>query len=153
MGNSMLNKAFDNLRIPDDDNSYVYCLYKKGEVIYIGSTSNLRQRIAQHFCDDIKDFDDITFKQVNKDELCDIEAKEIVDNNPILNKNLPRNNLYISKSSAFTAIKESVSCWLDGQPNAYTDKSKKNSRFSGYITMDVLNRKLEQVSEFVEAGE
>lgn len=62
---------------------YIYYIYYKDKIIYVGKTVNVSQRIGGHRSD--KPFDKVLYKEVISDEDFE-EAKEILTYYPILNK-------------------------------------------------------------------
>lgn len=85
-------------RIPIRKLRGVYLLWRGDEVVYVGQSVNIQQRIGVHLANPKKDFDAITYAIVESGDLNEIEAELIVKFNPCLNNELPRNNKYVTKS-------------------------------------------------------
>ena len=71
-----------------ENQGFIYFLYDKGELIYIGSSKYPYKRVDQHGCNEYQIF------KVPLDEMWDYEAHYIVRYNPKLNKTLPSNRYF-----------------------------------------------------------
>ncbi len=68
---------------------YVYCLKNKGELVYIGSTIKIIDRIRTHKRD--KEFDEVLCCELpDKETMLEVEAYGISNKNPILNSDKPK---------------------------------------------------------------
>lgn len=68
----------------------VYFLIDRGQVVYVGQTTNLLQRIADHYAGgEGKSFDEVYFVPVKIQELCQVEAAFIARLAPRLNESRP----------------------------------------------------------------
>jgi len=67
----------------------VYFLTHKGRIVYVGQSKNCFLRVAQHFMDKTKQFDDAMHLPVSQDKLLIIESAFIVAIKPPLNKLIP----------------------------------------------------------------
>ena len=65
----------------------VYFLIKNNEIVYVGQTVKLHNRLQQHKLD--KDFDSYFFLECKKEELLALERKYIFEFLPVLNGKLP----------------------------------------------------------------
>lgn len=65
----------------------VYFLVQNNEIVYIGATTRLNNRINQHRKENIKKFTDVYCIEVKKSELSNIEGKFISKYRPKYNKN------------------------------------------------------------------
>lgn len=64
--------------------SYVYCLIKNGDLVYIGKCSKLEQRVSAHKWS--KDFDEVLYYQHDSQDLIDkLEVHMIFKHKPFLN--------------------------------------------------------------------
>lgn len=64
----------------------VYFLVNKGEVVYVGQSTNIHMRIAKHI--GVKDFDSFHFAECDKFILDEVEAAYIVALDPPLNRDV-----------------------------------------------------------------
>ena len=81
----------ENYAIIDEsyDNSGVYVLYKKSDIIYIGKSKNIKKRIDQHKAD--KDFDKVKSIIFKNESYIDIYEPYLINKyKPILNRDLIR---------------------------------------------------------------
>jgi excinuclease UvrABC nuclease subunit len=74
----------------------VYFLIKGSEIVYVGQSVDIMNRIAQHSKDVLKDFDSFSILECPTELLLTIEAHLIYKFRPRLNTSLPVNNLYKS---------------------------------------------------------
>jgi hypothetical protein len=74
----------------------VYRLYRDGDVIYVGQSTCLPDRLTTH----LVDFDEFDFCPCEEGEMSNLEAFFIVRHQAQLNRTLPANDLYDSKSNA-----------------------------------------------------
>lgn len=68
------------------DGFYVYHLKKDGDIVYVGQTCNLLQRVLAHYKEGVKDFDSMDY--VSLDSHKQMMRKEFIDitiNNPKYN--------------------------------------------------------------------
>jgi excinuclease UvrABC nuclease subunit len=82
----------------EEENYKVYFLLRNEEVIYIGQTINIRQRINSHSLEGRIDYDDVYYIECNENQHVNIvEAKYIKKYNPIYNRNKPNycNNIFV----------------------------------------------------------
>ena len=63
----------------------VYFLRKKNKIVYVGQSTNIKQRICQHKSDPKKDFDNYTYVECKKELLDTTEEYFIFAHNPIFN--------------------------------------------------------------------
>lgn len=68
------------------------------DVVYVGQSSNVANRIYQHSIEEKKIFDSVKIIDCKIENLNDYEAEAIVDFNPKYNFRIPKNNKYISIS-------------------------------------------------------
>ena len=68
----------------------VYFLKFEKEVVYVGQTINLLRRITEHLNQRDKVFDEISYIEVEKENLDYTESKYIVLFNPIFNRLIPK---------------------------------------------------------------
>ena len=96
MGNN--NLQFTDV-IPAQKIRGVYLLWKEGEVVYVGQSKNIANRIGQHLEIMKEKIDGYSFAAIPHGDLDDIEAGLIVQHNPNLNNKLPPNTYYFHISS------------------------------------------------------
>ena len=76
----------------------IYFLIKNKEIVYIGSSDYIQQRIIAHNKKEKINFDYFSIKKyimVTDEKLRLIEAEYILNYKPIYNKTIPKNNKYI----------------------------------------------------------
>ena len=83
------------IKADDSRNSRVYFLINNNEIVYVGQTNMLSNRLSNH---SDKEFDSVSFVDVDPSFIGDIEASYIAKFDPIYNKNLPPNSIFISKA-------------------------------------------------------
>lgn len=76
------------------DKSVIYFLIHKQEIVYIGQTRQLMQRLCAHYLD--KTFDSYTYFNVDPDQANHVEAEMIIRFKPDLNRGLPPQDKYWS---------------------------------------------------------
>ncbi len=74
----------------------IYFLIKGAEIVYVGQSVDILNRIAQHSKDVLKDFDSFSILECPTELLLTLEAHFIYKFRPRLNTSLPTNNLYKS---------------------------------------------------------
>ena len=77
----------------------VYLLKNKGETVYVGQSSNIRNRVSHHINATNKVFDCIEYVEEKPSNLNNLEASLIVELNPTYNNSLPSNDYYKCKTS------------------------------------------------------
>lgn len=75
----------------------VYLLWKDGEVVYVGQSESIQQRVSAHLSDPKKYFNAVSYAIVETGDLNQLEAELIIRYDPHLNHDLPRNTRYITK--------------------------------------------------------
>ena len=70
----------------------IYFLYKGNEVVYVGQSVNIENRIQEHRGS--KDFDSYNYVLCDRGELNEKEAYYILKHRPSYNVNLPHNKIY-----------------------------------------------------------
>lgn len=80
----------------------IYALLKMGVVVYVGQSSNLLSRLAQHA--KTKDFDSFWSTDAPREEMSAIEARYIVALNPRLNTSLPPQGEFMTERAAKDAL-------------------------------------------------
>jgi hypothetical protein len=71
------------------DKYYVYCLKNSGEVVYIGSTTKIIDRIKKHKRD--KQFDEVLYAEMPDEKtMLEVEGYGISKKDPLLNRSRPR---------------------------------------------------------------
>lgn len=83
----------------------IYFLYDSGEIVYIGQTNNLPQRIVGHIKEGTKTFDSYSFYECDPDTLDSVEFEEIIEHKPKYNKTLPLYPDWIIKPRDFLISK------------------------------------------------
>lgn len=73
---------------------FVYCLFKDHELVYIGQTLFLKDRVIYHLTD--KDFDSYSFVEVEENDLALVEGELIMKYQPRYNQSITFANGYIS---------------------------------------------------------
>lgn len=87
--------------------SFLYELVSGGDVVYVGQTSSPYSRIRNHARDGRK-FDSVCICEHKKTEINDIEACSIMNLKPLLNKNLPKNKIFVSARSVASMVLRSM---------------------------------------------
>lgn len=72
----------------------IYYLIKDSEIVYIGQSTNMFNRIGSHATAGKKDFDSFYTKPLPRDQLYHHEVREILKHRPRYNKTLPSNKTY-----------------------------------------------------------
>ena len=116
----------------DDNVVGVYELFLDGELVYVGQSTELPNRILTHLKSGGVNFDsfDVTF--CNEDELNDIEATYIIERQPKKNKSVPPNAVYVSEASINKQIYDYIKSKIEGLDTVYTTNLGKTSR-SRYV--------------------
>jgi len=65
--------------------SGVYCLIKRGQIVYVGQAHNIAERIIAHIREGVKDFDRVTYQLIPPAALNDVESLLIKTIRPPLN--------------------------------------------------------------------
>ncbi len=138
----------------------IYFLTKGDDVIYVGQSSNLKNRLGGHRD---KDYDGISFISVPEHAMNDVEAHYIVKFNPELNNALPSSNLYVSKgnvrSQMIAIIDELVSGAIDEIEISYETKKSRNPKYKQkqYIKSSdcksIVSKFKKSVKNFIKEGE
>lgn len=84
----MLITRPDKLQVFEENLEYLYFLWYKNKIVYIGITNNLTDRISCHRKDKI--FDKVTYKEfldVSRNEMLQIESENIRYYKPVFNNN------------------------------------------------------------------
>ncbi len=81
-----------------DSKPRIYFLIDRGEVVYVGQSENVANRIYQHSIEEKKVFDSVDIIECEIKNLNDYEAEAIVIHSPKYNFRMPINNRYISIS-------------------------------------------------------
>ena len=76
----------------------VYLLWKDGEVVYVGQSESIQQRVSTHLADPKKYFNAVSYAVVETGDLNQLEADLIVKYDPYLDHGLPRNTKYVTKN-------------------------------------------------------
>lgn len=76
-------------KIPFKKFNCVYFLLSDDVVVYVGQTTHLSARVAQHVVDS-KDFNYVSWFEVDRDTMLLTEAFNITYHNPVLNKEKPK---------------------------------------------------------------
>lgn len=77
----------------------IYHLVKDNEVVYVGQTTNLLQRLAAHIRD--KQFDAVNYREVPFDDLDAEEFADIIKHQPRLNSPIVRKNCGLVSVAGF----------------------------------------------------
>lgn len=88
----------------DSNIGFIYFLIKQKEIVYVGQTINLLNRIKSHKKE--KDFDSYAFVEVDEYDLDEMELAYIIEFKPELNKNLPPKNSRYRKLHTFNWYKD-----------------------------------------------
>lgn len=54
--------------------SGVYILYKNNNIVYVGESANILSRIGEHIRENMKDFDEFEYFELNEEDRMDLEA-------------------------------------------------------------------------------
>jgi len=85
----------DNLR--RDKVTGVYFLFEGDDIVYIGQSRDIHQRITNHYA--TKVFDSWNYIKIKPSELDIREAEYIIEYRPIYNKGLPINDIWIPQAT------------------------------------------------------
>ena len=108
MGILKVNGVFDKNLMPDRDDYCVYSLLDNDRnVVYVGQSKDLKQRIFNHLSSE-KEFSYIEWCICEKEEMNNLEAAGIVTSKNSANKALPKNDLYISVSTIRKEMSEQI---------------------------------------------
>lgn len=99
----------------------IYHLLKEKDIVYVGQSTNLRVRICDHVWSDEKEFDDVEFFPMPASELNDAEAADIVKHNPIYNKILSSNSLYVCEKNITEDVSKMIISLISDE-KIYTSK-------------------------------
>ena len=72
----------------------VYFLFNENEIVYIGQSINILNRVGTHT--QSKTFNSWNYISCSREELNDLEAELIIQHKPVLNSSLPKNKMWIS---------------------------------------------------------
>jgi excinuclease UvrABC nuclease subunit len=78
----------------------IYFLIKESELVYVGQSADIMNRIAQHAKESVKDFDSYSILECPYEYLTTLEAYCIYKFRPRLNAVFPPNQLYKSFNTA-----------------------------------------------------
>lgn len=73
-------------KLVSDKTIGVYFLKFNGEIVYVGKSKNIRNRIPQHISHGIKLFNDFSFIECSQNTLDSTELSYIIMHDPIFNK-------------------------------------------------------------------
>ena len=149
-----MSDTFQNFKI--DYGPLIYYLKKKGEVVYVGSTICIFNRIGSHLRN--KDLDSCSIREVDKEDLLLEEAKEILRFKPLYNNNLPSQENFIS----FKKLKQNLLTYNNSicfRKNITITKLKKYSKmlnlnkyeFKGVLYVEISNEGI--YDKFIELAE
>lgn len=97
--------------VQDKSGPCVYFLINGSEIIYVGQTFSLKNRLYAHST--LKSFTHVCFIDVERSELNNVEASYIVKLNPTDNRTAPSNDLYASTMSIRTRSMETLRSAID----------------------------------------
>lgn len=80
--------------------SGIYFLIWANEIVYVGQSANIPERLLTHVKDGEKQFDSFSYIIVPPQDLDYLEAEYIIRLSPKYNKSIPVNSTYISKNQA-----------------------------------------------------
>lgn len=152
---NLLDDMLENLGV-NLDIVGVYHLKSKGQVVYVGQTRNIKNRIAHHLYSSDKEFDDVDFFEVDESLLNDVEAREIVHFNPRYNKILPSSSIYTQEKEILNQIEAMIKKHLKSLIKYKSTKSGFKPSQNYYLTnecQELLLRLKNSVSEFIKRGE
>ena len=113
MKNLSIRSIFNKDMFPSEDQCCVYQLInKKGVVFYVGQSTNLTTRISSHISTYGGDLDRFSYEVVDAKNLNNAEAYRIVELSPELNKELPPNDLFVTKSNMKSCLIEIVTDFI-----------------------------------------
>ena len=120
----------------------VYSLINGNEVIYVGSSRHISNRLGDHRASD-KVFKAVNIKMCStQKEMLSLEADMIVRLNPIHNKLLPCKKKYIRLGDCLEQSKVSISHLVKDLPRCFV-------RVTGsYLDVDVYNEFMDSLDEF-----
>lgn len=100
------DESYKEYKLPEINKTmgYIYYLFYKNELVYIGQTIDLPNRISSHICSD-KVFDKVLYKDCPTETLTTTEIEEIKKHKPILNgSGLEREYKYSDELPMFKVI-------------------------------------------------
>lgn len=149
----MIETPMEDVFYDDSEDTAGYCVYhliKNNKVVYVGQSKCLKKRVIRHCYSEI-DFDFVGIIKCDESDVSNMEASQIVKHLPPLNKNLPKNDIYMPKKIASNKISEYISDRIIEIKSDYV-----GSR-SEYIKASKIEKLIElidtTVSDFVKKGE
>lgn len=96
----------------------VYFLFSRGDVVYVGQSRTLRQRIEQHLSDRTKEFDSVAYLRCHWNQLSEIENHYIRELSPKYNacglsKKVREREVWRRDKSLRSARQQADSVWVD----------------------------------------
>lgn len=102
-----VKSSIDELPEPKEGIVIIYTLINNGECVYVGQSTNLKNRLYSHLADG-KVFSDVDFFECSPEQANEKEADQIVKSNPLLNKSLPKTDKYTTLSDLKNKICKAV---------------------------------------------
>lgn len=110
-----------SIRLPSPaDATGIYLLYQRDEVVYVGQSVKVYTRLIDH-CERI-DYDYARFCPIEKGDLNSAELEFIIHFNPKHNKQLPKNQYYVTEASAHIMLTRSGYGMIDASLTLNTCK-------------------------------
>lgn len=136
----------------NDCDARVYFLTKGSEIIYVGQTIDIASRMKSH--SRYKDFDGVSYIKVPKWRVSNVEAFYIVRMQPVLNKNIPKNNMYHSSTKIKAELMEEASKKIDAMIDSKISFSNRSSKISvKYSSISSFNKVKTSFMKMMKAGE
>ena len=131
---------------------YIYKLISNGEVVYVGQSitkDSLNLRVYAHQHGELKKvFDDHQYYKVDGEILNEVEAREIIINNPKYNKVLPRNTSYETFRSASKHLLPVISELIKSHCETYI-LGDENEKHVSYVKSCDIGQLKEKASQMV----
>lgn len=119
-----------NIKLTDFNRSqysdvYIYSLYADDDCVYVGQTSDLYRRIKEHERNPDLYFDSFSIQSCKEYESNDLEAMEIVRQQPKHNKSLPKNNVFMTQGAASGIISDILASKVKELPVVFCGERSK----------------------------
>ena len=129
---------------PEPGYAYIYRLVNIKDVIYVGQTKNIRSRSAQHERSN-KIFTTIQFYPCKMSDSTEKERDEILKFNPILNKDLPKTDKYITIRQASAIVNLRISEMVSKYLHVFFERPQDKKSNQIYVSAS----EVEDLSYFV----
>ena len=121
-----------SLSFGDEPIRGVYELFLGGDLVYVGQSKNVQNRIMTHIREGNLMFDSFNMTKCEVGDLNDIEARYIVERKPLKNKVIPPNSMYCSESTLINIVTDFIRSKASEMETIHTTELGKSSR-SRYV--------------------